>query len=140
MTRFETLYDVLSCDFDKEQFCFLKQRDMATRFSETWESHKWSGQIDSCTTESDDIQWFRKCNMTQYSDCIESIHVSLLEKGESNAEGSDLNKISPEQRLKYDTLNEEISCLMDFCPWTPEIDLKSKSIYSPHYVKLSIKN
>ena len=114
--------------YDEEaQACYLKSRDMATRESETWESHLWSGNLDLCVSDDVDIKWKRQCNMAEYFRCITPIHVALIGKGETNEGGSHLNNITPSQRLKYDTFNEEINCLIDFCPWTPEIDMESKS-------------
>ena len=30
-----------------------------------------------------------------------------------------LNNIRAKDRNAFDTLDEEVQCLMDFCPWTP---------------------
>ena len=109
---------------DKEKFCFLKSRDMATRFSETWQSNIWSVQMDSCTSEDMKIEWKRSCNMTEYVDCISTIVETLIEQGETDQE-SHLNSISPRQRRTFDTFNDEINCIIDFCPWTPEIDMEA---------------
>ena len=109
---------------DKEKFCFLKSRDMATRFSETWQSNIWSVQMDSCTSEDMKIEWKRSCNMPEYLNCIRTVVETLQEEGETPEE-SHLNSISPRQRRTFDTFNDEINCIIDFCPWTPEIDMEA---------------
>ena len=30
-----------------------------------------------------------------------------------------LNNISPEERDRHDTLDEELNCFIDYCPWVP---------------------
>lgn len=117
---------------EKEGFCYLKTPGMATRFSDTWESNLYSGQIEKCTSENMPIKWTRQCKLTKYQDCISEIKESLKNEintetdsrlicDENNSE-DDLNGIGECQRLKYDTLSEELECFFDFCPWTPQMD------------------
>ena len=121
---------------EKEGFCYLKTPGMATRFSDTWESNIYSGQIEKCTSEDMPIKWTRQCNLSKYKECISEIKESL--ENEINTEtdsrlicdednsDDDLNGIGDCQRLKYNTLSEELECFFDFCPWTPEMDMLGK--------------
>ena len=117
---------------EKDNFCYLKTPAMAARFSETWESNLYSGQIEKCTSEDMKIKWTRQCKRSKYQKCIAAIRDSLeneietettsgLVCDEINSE-NDLNGIGDCQRLKYNTLSEELECLYDFCPWTSEMN------------------
>ena len=121
---------------EKDNFCYLKTPAMATRFSETWESNIYSGQIEKCTSEDMGIKWTRKCKLSKYQECIARIKDSIDNEIETetnselvcddNENENDLNSIGECQRLKYNTLSEELECFFDFCPWTPEMNLYGK--------------
>ena len=68
--------------FDEEdKFCYLKTHDMATRFSDTWNSYIYSGLVDKCASSDMDISWSRQCKKEQYKQCIADIRqpIDLIE-------------------------------------------------------------
>ena len=50
----------------------------------------------------------------------------------------ELNNIDPIKRDQYDTLDEEISCFIDNCPWTPlpTLDMSQKIMLTPDFAEL----
>ena len=82
----------------------------------------WSGRIETCGKDLD-VKWTRECDKDRYLSCIQDIMEKYEIRNQSDS-GNLLNDISRIDRINFDTIDDELNCLYEFCPWTPEDTIK----------------